>query len=130
MHWEFLQEYVGFVRIFFPLFSKAKIFTDSFPISFLFQTFQPKSFHGSLLAIASAAYLLFTQGVDRVYLIPSFRVSNNFALCSSIKCQNMSSSYPICNLVWVPVPFSHSQLTLSMLTSFLFHVSQSIFQSG
>lgn len=38
----------------------------------------------------------------------------------------MNSPNPICHLHWVSVPFSHSQLTVYILTSFL----QSIFQDG
>ena len=39
---------------------------------FIFQEFQPSSFHGSNLDIASAAYPFSTRGVDSIYLIPSF----------------------------------------------------------
>lgn len=40
----------------------------------------------------------------------------------------MNSPNPICHLRWVPVSFSHSQLA-HYISSFLFHISQSIFQS-
>lgn len=39
----------------------------------------------------------------------------------------MNSSNPICNFLWVPVHFSHSELSVN---SFLFHISHSVFQIG
>lgn len=97
---------------------KQKYSLTHFLFRFIFQEFQPKSFHGSHLAITAAAYLYFAEGADRVLFCLSSRLCNNFALCSSIKCQNMNSSYPVFNLIWVAVLFPHPQLPLNMFFPF------------
>lgn len=103
------------MRIFFPSF-QAKIFTDSLPVSFYIPGIPAKIFSwvSSHRAITAAAYLYSAEGVDRVLFCLSSCPCNNFALCSSIKCQNMNSSYPVFNFIWVAVLFPHPQLPLNM----------------
>lgn len=56
-----------FTGIFCPL-GEEKIFSDSLPVWFIFQEFQPRSFHGPNLAVASIVYLFFGHRVDSVCL--------------------------------------------------------------
>lgn len=86
---------------------EEKIFSDSLPVWFIFQEFQPRSFHGPNLAVASIAYLFFGHRVDSICLTLLFSSSHyRFPLCSSNGCQNMNSPYPICHLCRVSVSFS------------------------
>lgn len=115
------------MRIFSLLFERQHI---QWLISFF--VLQPENsredvFHGSNLAFTSAAYLSFTKGVDKVFLVTSFLTSQSFSFVFKhySKCQNMSSSNLICNFLWVPAHFSHSKLNLNIWTppsSFTFHI--------
>lgn len=114
----------------FPLLFKQKYSLTHFLFRFIFQEFQPKSFHGSHLVITAAAYLYFAEGADGVLLCLSSRLCNNFALCSSIKCQNMNSSYCIQFLILSCWPScSHTHNCLSIL-SFPFPVCPACFSAG
>lgn len=103
---------------------EEKIFSDSLPVWFIFQEFQPRSFHGPNLAVASIAYLFFGHRVDSICLTLLFSSSHyRFPLCSSNGCQNMNSPYPICHLCRVSASFScHNWLSIFELFSyFKFH---------
>lgn len=91
-----------------------------FLIHFIFHGFQPRSFHGSNLALHPLHICSLPGELTGSILSLLFpRLRNNFALFSSIKCQNVNGSSPICYLLWMPVPFSHSQLVHNILTSSL-----------
>lgn len=118
---------VVFMRIFSLRFEKQHI---QWLISFFVlhpENSREDVFHGSNLAFTSAAYLFFTKGLDKVFLVTSFLTSQSFSFVFKhySKCQNTSSSNIICNFLWVPVHFSHLKLNLNIWTppsSFTFHI--------